>query len=75
MSLLGKPTFILFILQQQAEETHQQIKYTCDVKLGILNQCVVHIVPTPSLVHKSEYVYCNVVTQRQTFKPVKPVFK
>jgi len=40
MSLPGKPTFILFILRREAEETRQQIKYTCDVLLGILNQCV-----------------------------------
>jgi hypothetical protein len=75
MSLPGKPTFILFILRQQAEETRQQIKYTCDVKLGILNQCVVRIIFAPSLARKSEYVYCNVVARGQTCKSVKSVFK
>ena len=44
MSLPAKPIFVLFLLPQQAEETRQQIKYTCDVVLGILNQCVVRIV-------------------------------
>jgi len=49
MSLPGKPTFILFILRQQAEEIRQQIKYTCDIVLGILNQCVVCIISVPYL--------------------------
>jgi hypothetical protein len=75
MALPGKPTFILFILRQQAEETRQQIKYACDVKLGILNQCVVRVILTPRLEHTSEYVYYNIVARGQTWKSIKPVFK
>ena len=39
--LPGKPKFIVFIVDENAEDLRRRIKYTCDVQLGIPNQCVV----------------------------------
>lgn len=41
--LPGKPNLLIFIVDTNAEDLRRLIKYTCDVKLGILNQCIVRI--------------------------------
>lgn len=41
--LPGKPKFIIFIVDENAEDLRRRIKYTCDVQLGIPNQCIVSI--------------------------------
>ena len=41
--LPGKPKFIIFIVDENAEDLRRRIKHTCDVKLGVQNQCIVSI--------------------------------
>jgi len=41
--LCGKPSFIIFIIDENAEDLQRPIKCTCDIQLGVLNQCIVRM--------------------------------